>query len=128
MRFTKNDGNGEAEIDHKASPGLPPNMARRMGFNPSDVGEGTVHRAATAFCPHCGSHVMLNPLRQRERNCCFKCNSYICDGCAAIASTPDYQHLTFAEIAEKVQSGRFTIAGTSMSTLRLVPIGDDSNG
>jgi hypothetical protein len=123
MQFSKNDYQGELEVDHRASPGIPAGAARRMGYEPENVREGAIFRAATQFCPHCGSHVVLNPWRVRSRATCFKCNSYICDGCAAATRDPDYVHLTFAEIAEKVKSGRFTVAGETMSKLRLVPIG-----
>jgi hypothetical protein len=121
MRFSKNDGQGELEVDHRASPGIPAEPARRMGYDPLDVREGAVARMATAFCPHCGSHVVLNPERKRARNMCFSCNSYICDGCAAAMRDPDYRHLTFAELAEKLKSGRFTAIGESMSRLKLIP-------
>jgi phage terminase large subunit GpA-like protein len=124
MRFLKRDGEGELELDHTSSPGLPPGAAIRRGFEPGDVAEGTVHRVGTMYCPHCGSHVVLNPERQRARNTCMKCNSYICDNCAAAMHDPDYVHHTFMEIVDKVNSGRFTVVGNSMSTLRLVPIGE----
>jgi hypothetical protein len=123
-KFSLRDGEGELELDHKASPGLPPGAARLRGFDPMDVREGSVHRVATAYCPHCGSHVVLNPERLRARNMCMKCNSYICDYCAAATHDADYVHLTFMEIVEKVQSGRFAVVGETMSRRKLVPIGD----
>jgi predicted RNA-binding Zn-ribbon protein involved in translation (DUF1610 family) len=126
MRFSKNDGQGEVEIDHQASPGLPPQAARQYGYDPIDVGEGTVYRAASQYCPHCGSHVILNPARIRARSLCFKCNSYICDLCHAASRDPDYQHVTFMEIVDKVKSGKFAVVGETMSTRRLVPIGGNN--
>jgi hypothetical protein len=126
MRFSKNDGQGEVEIDHRASPGLPPQAALKRGYDPRDVAEGTVHRAATQYCPHCASHVILNPERTRARHLCMKCNSYICDLCAAASRDPDYKHVTFMEIVDKVQSGKFVVVGNTMSTRRLVPIGDNN--
>jgi hypothetical protein len=76
-------------VDHRASPGLPPELARRMGVAPgSKFGE-----VATLTCCHCKTVVIKNPNRQRERGRCPKCNyKYVCDPCAARMHLPDYVH------------------------------------
>jgi hypothetical protein len=121
MPFLKTSNDGELFIDHSASPGLPPGVAQRMDLPPELVGEGGRLHAATLGCPHCGGVVVLNPMRKRERANCFKCNAYICDGCAFLASQPNYVHRTFAEVAEMVRSGKWTVSGT-MSNLVLTPV------
>lgn len=84
-------------VDHRASPGLPPDIARQSGYDPRHCGEGRVFEAATLTCSHCKCTVVKNPLRTRERAYCFKCNHYLCDGCAVAARHPDYVHLPYAK-------------------------------
>jgi hypothetical protein len=120
MTFLKTSRDGELFVDHSASPGIPAERARQMGLPPEMVGEGSRMYAATLGCPHCGCAVVLNPMRKRERANCFKCNAYICDGCAYLMSQPDYVHRTFAEIADMVRSGKWIVSGT-MSNLTLTP-------
>lgn len=126
--FRKTDRDGELFLDHRASPGIPAEKARQVGLPPELVGEGKQMHAATLGCPHCGCHVILNPLRTRERANCYRCNAYICDFCHAAMQEPDYVHLTIAEIAQRVGSGRWTVVGNSMSRLKLVPIGERQDG
>lgn len=120
--FSKRSLEGELELDHRASPGLPHNAAHRRGYRPEDVGEGTVHRAPSYGCPHCGSVVIMNPGRARDRETCYRCNTFVCDYCAAAMKAPGYEHLSFKEMVDKVQSGKYTVVGDSMSSLRLVQI------
>ena len=117
MPFLKTSRDGELFLDHSASPGLPPGVAQRMDLPPELVGEGGRMHAATLGCPHCGGVVLLNPMRKRERANCFKCNSYICDGCAAAMRDPNYTHRTFADIAEMVQSGKWTVSGPTCNPI-----------
>jgi hypothetical protein len=124
MPFLKTERDGELFVDHRASPGLPEDVARKLGLPPELVGEGKQMRAPTLGCPHCGLGVVLNPLRKRERAHCYQCDAYICDWCHAAMQEPDYVHLTIKEIVEKVSTGRWAIVGNSMSRLKLVPIGD----
>ena len=58
-------------IDHQNAPGVP-----------GGVGAGQVFESATRLCPHCQRIIVMNPLRQRERGRCTKCNTYVCDDCA----------------------------------------------
>jgi hypothetical protein len=121
MTFLKTSHDGELMIDHRNSPGLPPNVARQMGYPPELVGEGKQMYAPTLGCPHCGGHVVLNPQRKRPRAHCYKCNQYICDSCAGVMRSPDYVHRSFGEIRDMVHSGCWELHGTTGLPL-LVPI------
>ena len=79
-------------IDHSASPGIPADVARRMGINPDLVAEGVVTEMHTLSCSHCGTHVALNPDRTRDRGYCKFCDHYICDVCDFLRSQSDYVH------------------------------------
>lgn len=80
-------------IDHSASPGIPADVALRMGLNPNEVAEGKIMERATMPCKHCGWHVVKHPKRVRPREYCKLCDHYICDGCAYLASLPGYVHI-----------------------------------
>jgi len=114
MIFSKKSHDGEVMVDHRASPGIPAHLAAKFGYHPSQVAEGVVLEAATLGCPHCGSHVVLNPLRTRERAHCYQCNMYICDGCDFIRHEPDYVHRTITQVRELVSSGRYVMVGGTM--------------
>jgi len=101
---------GELQIDNRATGGAVP------GF-----GNASNYSAPTITCCHCGGVVMLNPLRERPRNYCRKCDRYICDGCGAVTQQPGYQHRSFQELADMVTSGRYTIVGGTASDPILVP-------
>lgn len=117
----KTSFDGELEVDHRASPGLPESVARRWNYDPLLTREGKVYRARTLGCPHCGAVVAINPQRQSERAHCQKCARYICDWCKAAMNEPDYVHITMAEIIEKVRSGKYMVVG-SMHKPKLVEL------
>ncbi len=105
---------GYLTVDHRASPGIPADAARKMGLDPSLVGEGKLYEAATKKCAHCPSVFIMNPLRTRERAYCMQCGgAYICDSCNLARSMPDYVHHSAQEIVEKVASGKFIMTGTT---------------
>lgn len=91
---------GYISIDHRASPGLPEDLARQRGFDPMQVGEGRLFESAMQTCAHCKTAVIKNPGRLRAREHCFKCSHYICDGCAAATRHPDYIHSPFDKIVD----------------------------
>lgn len=91
---------GYLTIDHRASPGFTPEVAQQLGLDPKQVAEGRVMEAATLTCSHCKCVVVKNPLRTRERPFCMKCYHYICDGCAFLASQPDYSHTPFEKVID----------------------------
>lgn len=83
-------------VDHRASPGLPEDVARFMGMDPALAKEGKLFEAATLTCAHCKTVVMKNPKRMRPRASCMKCGGkYLCDGCGWEAYQPDYDHTPF---------------------------------
>jgi hypothetical protein len=125
--FLKTSRDGELMIDHSRSPGIPSSIAIKMGLPPELVREGTVMHAPTLGCVHCGGHVLLNPLRSRARANCFKCNAYICDGCAWAMTLPDYVHRTFLQIAEMVRTGKWIVTGSTCRPI-LIPVAELSHG
>jgi hypothetical protein len=83
-------------VDHRASPGLPEDIARQCGYDPKLAGEGKVFEADTLTCAHCKTAVIKNPLRTRARAACHKCNyHYVCDLCAIEMRKADYVHAPF---------------------------------
>lgn len=103
--MAKND-TGYIMVDHRASPGIPEDMAIKLGYHPKQVKEGSTFESAVMSCSHCNTQVILNPLRTRERHYCPKCNLYICDWCEAARHQPDYVHRSMAEYADLVMSGK----------------------
>jgi len=112
---------GYLMVDHRASPGIPEDMALRLGYHPSQVAEGRLFESATYGCPHCGGTVVKNPLRTRERATCWKCSSNVCDACAALMQEPDYVHTSVKQVVDLVQSGKYTLSG-SMGRPILIPV------
>jgi hypothetical protein len=90
-------------IDHRASPGLPEDLALRLGLDPKQVAGGRLYEADTLTCVHCKTVVVKNLFRERERASCSKCSfRYICDFCAAAMRQPDYDHVPFEKLVDKV--------------------------
>jgi hypothetical protein len=112
---------GELHLDHRASPGFTPEQARKLGYPPEMVGEGKQMHAPTLGCPHCGSHLLMNPLRTRARHHCYQCDMYICDACHAVSKEAGYVHRTMQQIREMVQSGQWIWLGGTMSRPNLIP-------
>lgn len=80
-------------VDHRFSPGLPEDVARRMGYDPKLVAEGKLLETATLTCCHCRTVVIKNPDRHRARGRCNYCDGYVCDNCAVEMLDPNYVHL-----------------------------------
>ena len=93
---------GYLMIDHRASPGIPSDIAQAMNLDPRHCGEGKLWEAATLSCSHCRCAVVVNPLRTRERAYCQRCDHYICDACGVVAALPDYQHFPYDKFADVV--------------------------
>jgi hypothetical protein len=94
-------------IDHTFSPGVSEEQARQAGYDPRQVREGKRFETKTLCCAHCRTHVVPAPTRKIERASCPKCNwHYICDGCAFLASQPDYVHTPFERKVELALSGQ----------------------
>jgi hypothetical protein len=101
---TQRSREGYLLIDHRASPGLPADVARAVGLDPAQTAEGRILEAASLTCAHCKTVVMKNPLRQRAREYCAKCDHYICDFCHAAAVQAGYTHLPYEKRVELTQT------------------------
>lgn len=87
---------GYLMVDHRASPGIPPDIAQQLGMDPYHCQEGKVLETKTFTCTHCKSVVVPNLNRVRPREKCIKCSGkYICDGCYFISTQPDYIHTPY---------------------------------
>lgn len=95
---------GYLMVDHRFSPGLTEDEARVAGYDPNWVREGKLLEAASLTCSHCKTSVMKNPLRQRERAYCPKCDHYICDFCAGQMRESGYSHTPFEKLVDKAFS------------------------
>lgn len=85
---TERKREGYLLIDHRNSPGVTPEFLSKMGVDPAlAVAGGKTFEASTLNCVHCGTTVVLNPARTRERARCWRCNKYMCDKCAKVDST-----------------------------------------
>lgn len=87
-------------IDHRASPGLPEDVAQKAGYDPLFCREGKTFEADTQTCSHCKVVVIMNPERVRTRGHCVKCNHYVCDTCTAAMLHPDYIHTPFEKLVD----------------------------
>jgi hypothetical protein len=91
---------GYLMLDHRASPGLKPEEAVALGYGPAAAGE-KLYEAKTNHCSHCGTVVIMNPMRTRDRCLCFHCNKYICDNCGIQMKMPNYVHKTYTQQLEE---------------------------
>lgn len=80
---TKRSSEGYVLIDHRNSPGITPEFVRANNLDAPAVGAGVTYESALVVCSHCGRDVILNPNRTRDREWCYTCDGYICDGCGA---------------------------------------------
>lgn len=70
---------GYLMIDHRFSPGVDAELIKASGLDAPIVGPGALFESATVRCCHCGTVVILNPDRSRERGHCKRCDHYVCD-------------------------------------------------
>lgn len=95
---SKRSSEGYFLVDHRASPGLPKDFMKNLGFNAPSVGEGAMMECPTVTCCHCNTVVIINPARLRARGHCRKCDAYVCDNPACNAEcTPFSKILDDAE-------------------------------
>lgn len=92
---------GYLMIDNRNSPGVPEELMHALGL-PVVAARG-MFEAPTITCSHCQAVVVINPLRNRERAYCTKCDHYICDGCGARRAASGGECKTFKQIADEVQ-------------------------
>lgn len=98
---SKRDHEGYLMIDHRNSPGVPVELLAACDM-PLNAGRG-FFEAATTTCSHCQTIVIINPLRNRERAYCKKCDHYICDGCGAVMQQTK-ECKTFKQFIDEVQN------------------------
>ena len=91
-------------VDHRASPGLPEDIARLAGYDPGLCREGKIFEADTLTCSLCRGVVVPHPLRTRERCSCKVTGHYICDGCGYLQSLPDYVYVPFEKVVEEIKN------------------------
>ncbi len=81
---SKRSHEGYLMIDHKNSPGLSDELLHNVATRtsapelPAGAGRG-MFEAPTITCSHCQKGIVINPLRNRDRSYCSKCDHYICD-------------------------------------------------
>lgn len=81
---TKRSNEAYILIDHRNSPGISQEFVRANNLDIPAVSAGTQLESAMIVCGHCGTDVILNPNRSREREWCWNCDKYICDGCGVL--------------------------------------------
>jgi hypothetical protein len=114
---TKKSQEGYLMVDHRASPGLPEEVAIASGYDPKLAGEGKLFESATLTCAHCKVSVVKNLFRIRARSDCPKCDyHYICDGCAYQTTLPSYSHLPYDKLVDLTIDGKL---GTLQELLTL---------
>lgn len=104
MALSRKSFEGEISVDHTASPGFTPEQARKLGYLPYTVAEGKLFEAPTMGCNHCGTVVIMNPDRHREREYCMQCNMYVCDNCGLERKTSGYTHRTYRQKLDEIIS------------------------
>lgn len=86
---SKRSHEGYLFIDHRGGPGMP--------------GIPLFMEAPTITCSHCQTVFIVNPLRNRERAYCSKCDHYICDKCGKARAESGGECKTFKQIIDEVQ-------------------------
>jgi len=105
---------GYLHVDHRASPGLPADVAQKFGYDPALVREGKVFEADTIACCHCPS-VFIKRKGTDMIGRCTKCNGFVCDACLVAAQDPTYVHRSRQELIDMIRSGRYEFGGGTMS-------------
>jgi hypothetical protein len=114
---SKRQHEGYFMLDH--SHGAPLSDAEVVGAGlPIGAGRGKFE-APTYTCSHCQFVVVLNPLRNRERAWCKKCDHYICDRCGTILAQTGICR-PFKQIIDDVQNA--AAKGQPISSI-ILPVG-----
>ena len=92
-------------LDNRNNPGISEDQVRAAGL-PVGAGRG-MFEAPTITCSHCQVVVVLNPLRNRERPYCPKCDHYICDRCGKVREANGGECKTFNQVIEEMQEAVF---------------------
>jgi hypothetical protein len=83
LQTSKFSQEGYLLLDNRQSPGISKEFIQASGKKVPFVPEGTLGEFSTITCSHCHAIVILNPLRNRTRGYCAKCDHFVCDlpGC-----------------------------------------------
>lgn len=98
---SKRSHEGYLLIDNRNNEGVSDEALRALDL-PAGAGRG-VFEAPTITCSHCHAVVVLNPLRNRERAYCRKCDHYICDGCGVVHAQSGGGCRSFNKFLDEVQ-------------------------
>jgi hypothetical protein len=108
MTISKLRNQGELLIDHSNSPGISEEWVKAnqhhlaaAGATAIIVGKGKKFESGLKNCSHCGADVVMNPQRTREREWCWTCDAYICDGCGFAKKQPGYVHKSAREALDQ---------------------------
>lgn len=93
--FSERSHEGEIFLDHRASPGFTEEQSRLL-YEGKATGS-ILFEAPTRTCNHCGTIVIINPDRKRDRAKCMQCMMYICDNCDTERHLPGYVHNTLED-------------------------------
>jgi hypothetical protein len=93
MTHSKRSHEGWIVFDHRAGEGI--------GDGP--LRGGSCFEAPTLTCGHCQRVMVVNPLRNRERGYCRKCDHYVCDECEVARVASGYECRSFERLIEEVQ-------------------------
>jgi len=105
MLRTKRANEGYVLIDHRDSPGLSEADRLAAGLSPlMPIGKGQQLQAPTFTCSHCDRIVIMNPLRNRARGYCRKCDHDICDRCDTNYALTGECHCREKRIAEYLKT------------------------
>lgn len=91
-------------IDNRGGPGVSEEMVRKSGKDVVNVGEGAVLEMSVLTCSHCHKQMMINPLRNRTREFCRKCNHYICDACGGIRKIDGGECRSLNDTIDRIQN------------------------
>ena len=95
---TKSNGEGWLFIDNRNAPPAP--------------GIPKFLETAVYTCSHCQRQIMKNPLRERERAYCRKCDHYICDQCAVVDNCLPWAKIVDDELEAHARGTPLILLGT----------------
>lgn len=75
-----------------------------LGYLAQGGGNSPLVEMATYTCTHCGTVVVMNPERKRERYHCKGCSHLICDPCAALRAAGEPCKTLRQKIAEEFEA------------------------
>lgn len=103
---------GYLMIDHRASPGLPPDFCWSIGLDCPSIGANTLYESPVITCCHCNVVMILNPKRTRPRGYCSRCDDYVCASPSCnLECTPFERVLDEAEKRARRSVNRIAVKG-----------------